>query len=311
MVMGSFLFKQKAREALKGKWQNALVVSFFSGLFLTIAQLLQTTALQGVQNAQSSLMTMMSTVGSQMTNEQAVQWIELYNRYLAEINSVPSSTWITLLAVNLLALVVTPALTVSCNRYFVSLIRGSELGVREGLTGRLNIWFKALWLHVRMFVQIFLWSLLFFIPGIIAAIRYSMAPYYMADDPTLSAGDALRKSKEVMKGRKGTYFMLLISFVGWNLLISIVQMMLGGMLGTVLMLVAAQFMTLALNTYINAATAAFYNAFATEYGVRDLYDTMRRRMRQAGISDNEISAAGFGDGEDVTIEEDADGGEDE
>ena len=49
MMMGSFLFKQKAREALKGHWQNALVVSFFAGVFLTIAQVAQTVALQDVQ----------------------------------------------------------------------------------------------------------------------------------------------------------------------------------------------------------------------------------------------------------------------
>ena len=41
MMMGSFLFKQKAREMLKGNWQTALVVSFFSGVLLTDAQVRQ------------------------------------------------------------------------------------------------------------------------------------------------------------------------------------------------------------------------------------------------------------------------------
>jgi len=313
MMMGSFLFKQKAREALKGNWQNALLVTFFSGVFVTIAQVLQTTVLQGVQSAMDSLTYLMGTVGAQLTTEQSMQVLELYNKVFLEIEKIPQGTWTMLLCINLAALIITPALTVGCNRYFISLVTGGDIGVREGLTGRLNILLKALWLYVRMFVQIFLWSLLFFVPGIIAALRYSMAAYFLAEDPSLSAGEALRKSKQVMKGRKGSYFMLLISFIGWNLLITMAQLLLGGMLGTVLTLVAAQFMSLALNVYINASSAAFYRAISTEDGMNDLVDTMRRRMRQAGISDDDISAAGFGE-TDVTIEEDADnadGGEEE
>lgn len=63
-----------------------------------------------------------------------------------------------------------------------------------------------------------LWSLLFYIPGIIAAIRYSMTFYIIADNPELSATEAIDKSKEMMKGHKGEYFVLLLSFFWWYLL---------------------------------------------------------------------------------------------
>ena len=36
MVLGSFYFKQEARRALRGNWQPALVVTFFSGIFLIL-----------------------------------------------------------------------------------------------------------------------------------------------------------------------------------------------------------------------------------------------------------------------------------
>ncbi|MBR6569247.1 MAG: DUF975 family protein [Clostridia bacterium] len=312
MMMGSFLFKQKAREALKGNWQNALLITFFCGVFATIAQVLQTISLKDVQSAVDSLTYFMGTIGAQLTTEQSMQLLDLYNRVFAEIEKIPQSTWSLLLGVNLAALVLTPALTIGCNRYFIGLVTGKDIGLREGITGRLNILLKAMWLYVRMFVQIFLWSLLFFIPGVIAALRYSMAAYFMAEDPSISAGEALRRSNQAMKGHKASYFMLLISFIGWNLLITMAQLLISGMLGAVITMVAAQFMSLALNVYINASSAAFYRAISAADGLNDLFATMRRRMHEAGISEEDISAAGFGETEEIPEEDkNADGGEEE
>ena len=315
MMMGSFLFKQKAREMLKGNWQNALVISFFSSVLLTIAQVLQSVTLKDVQSVMDSLTVLMGTLGGELTNAQSQQVLELYNKLFAAISSVPDSMWTLLIGLNLLALVVTPALTLASSFYFIRLTRGEDIGIKEGLLCRMRILPKALWLHIRMFVQIFLWSLLLFIPGLIAALRYSMVTYFMAEDPSISAGEALRRSKEVMKvkGRKPSYFMLLISFVGWNLLISMVQLLMFGMVGTVITLVAAQFMSLALNTYVNASCAAYYFSVSHPEGMDDLITTMRRRMKQAGISDSDINAAGFGSADDVMIddEQDADGGDEE
>lgn len=65
---------------------------------------------------------------------------------------------------------------------------------------------------------VFLWSLLFFIPGIIAAYRYALMPYLMAEFPELGALDAMRESKRLMKGNKWRLFCLDWSFIGWVLL---------------------------------------------------------------------------------------------
>ena len=315
MMMGSFLFKQKAREMLKGNWQNALVISFFSGVLLTITQVLQSITLKDVQSVMDSLTVLMGTIGAELTNAQSQQVAELYSKLFAALTSIPQSAWNLMIGMNLLALVVTPALTLGCNYYFIRLTQKEDIGIHKGLLCRFRILPKALWLNIRMFVQIFLWSLLLFIPGVIAALRYSMAAYFMAEDPSISAGEAIRRSKEAMKvkGRKPSYFMLLISFVGWNLLISMAQLLLLGMLGNVVTMVATQFMTLMLNTYINASCAAYYFAVSRSEGMDDLFATMRRRMKQAGISDSDINAAGFGQSDDVMIDEDenADGGDDE
>jgi len=296
MLLNSFLFKQKARAALKGNWQTALVVTFFTGVFSTIAQVLQNVTMADIQRVMDSLAAAFSALpqGAELTVQQAGELSDLYRRLISAINSVPQALWIGLIAVNVLSIVLTPALSISCCRYFVCRDRGEEPGVKEGLLGRMPIWGKAFWLYVRMHVQVFLWSLLFVIPGVIAAMRYSMAPYFLADDPALSAKEAIAKSKEVMKDKKLSFLMLMVSFVWWSLAVTAAQFLLQPLLGTVLTLVAAQFFSLWVSTYINASYAAFYRAVTRPEGMDDLMDNMRSRMRDMGMSENDIHDAGFG-----------------
>ena len=295
MMISSFLFKQKARQALRGNWQTALVVTFFAGIFATLAEVLQSVTLADVQRVMSSLNAALSVLpeGASLTNQQTLEITDLYRRLFAAIDSVPQSMWILLIAANVLSILLSPALNLSMNRYFICRMAGEELGVREGLLSRLRIWLKALWLNIVIFVKVFLWSLLFIVPGFVAALRYSMAPYFMADDPNLSAKEAIAKSKEVMKDKKFSFFMLMVSFVGWSLLLSAAQMLLSGMLGAVLTLVAAQFMSLVLSTYMNASYAAFYCSVSKPGGAEDLLNAMRTKMREMGMSDEEIHEAGF------------------
>ena len=77
---------------------------------------------------------------------------------------------------------------------------------------------RVLFLIVLQIVFIFLWSLLFIIPGIIAAYRYSFAVYVMIDHPEMSAMDCLRESKRLTDGYKGQLFLLDLSFILWLLL---------------------------------------------------------------------------------------------
>ena len=49
-------------------------------------------------------------------------------------------------------------------------------------------------------------------------LRYAMAPYLLADYPDDGAGAAVRRSVEMMRGRKWELFKLYVSFLGWELL---------------------------------------------------------------------------------------------
>lgn len=273
MVLGSFFFKQEARRALRGNWQPALVVTFFSGVFLTVSSVLQ---------------------ALWVPDPVVYASYGLLDRFWQELTAVTRAEWAGLIVVNLLALLLSPALMLGCDRYFLNLLAGRDSGVREGLLGRMRIWPKALWLYVQMGVRIFLWSLLLVVPGVLAAIRYSMAPYFMAQDPSISASEAIEKSKHAMKEMKLAYFSLIISFIGWSLLANVAQMLLMSF-GVVIALVAAQFMQVAISAYMNAACASFFLTVASEDGMNRARRQMRDRLRQMGMDDSDINRAGFGE----------------
>lgn len=75
--------------------------------------------------------------------------------------------------------------------------------------------------YFMMSLFIMLWSLLFLIPGIIKSFSYAMMPYIMMDDPSKSWKEALEESKRMMCGHKWELFVLVLSFLGWILLIMI------------------------------------------------------------------------------------------
>lgn len=77
---------------------------------------------------------------------------------------------------------------------------------------------KVILLQILVGIFVFLWSLLFFIPGIVAAYRYRFALYNLCENPQLSASEALNMSKAQTRGHKWELFVLDLSFLGWNLL---------------------------------------------------------------------------------------------
>ena len=96
--------------------------------------------------------------------------------------------------------------------------------------------------HFLRSLYTLLWSLLLIIPGIIAALSYAMTPFILEEHPELTASEAIRRSKELMRGHKTDLFILELTFIGWSLL-CILTLNLGH---------------IALNPYKNAAYAVFY-----------------------------------------------------
>lgn len=93
--------------------------------------------------------------------------------------------------------------------------RGGDLGT---LFGEFRHYGNTLLLSVLTGLFTTLWSLLFIIPGIIAALGYAMAPYIIAEHPEIKASEAIKISKDMMRGNKGKLFLLDLSFIGWGIL---------------------------------------------------------------------------------------------
>ena len=82
--------------------------------------------------------------------------------------------------------------------------------------------FETLWLLLLLNLRVFLWSLLFVIPGIIAIYRYRQAWYLKSDHPDWSASQCLAESVRMMTGNKWQAFCLDLSSLGWLLVVWVV-----------------------------------------------------------------------------------------
>ena len=67
-------------------------------------------------------------------------------------------------------------------------------------------------------LYVFLWTLLFIIPGVYKKYQYRMVPYIMAEHPETNYKEALELSKDMMDGEKWHAFVLDFSFVLWHVL---------------------------------------------------------------------------------------------
>jgi len=117
----------------------------------------------------------------------------------------------------LLAFFVGPVIALGERTFFVGVCRDEPVKFST-LFSRFSICLKAWCLNFMMAIFIGLWSLLLVVPGIIAYYRYFLAKYIMAEDTSVGVMDAIRQSKEMMKGYKGKLFVLELSFIGWALL---------------------------------------------------------------------------------------------
>ena len=77
---------------------------------------------------------------------------------------------------------------------------------------------KIILLSIVQYIFVFLWTLLFIIPGFIAAYRYRFAVYNLCENPDMGVMEAINMSKAQTAGFKWQLFVLDLSFIGWRIL---------------------------------------------------------------------------------------------
>lgn len=122
--------------------------------------------------------------------------------------------WVIVVALSIFVL---GPVEVGCKRY-MTIAREVKPQLNE-----MGFAFKNCYINIvkTMFLRnlyIFLWSLLFVIPGIVKAYEYRMVPYLLAEYPDMASSEAFRISREMMTGNKAEAFVLDLSFIGWNIL---------------------------------------------------------------------------------------------
>jgi uncharacterized membrane protein len=119
--------------------------------------------------------------------------------------------------VGLATLIITGPLVLGIALFSLSIARNENARFEQLFDGFKNFGL-ALGAYLLMILFIFLWMLLLIIPGIVAAIRYAMTFYIIADNPGIGPLEAIDKSKEMMYGYKMKFFLMCLIFFGLALL---------------------------------------------------------------------------------------------
>ena len=101
--------------------------------------------------------------------------------------------------------------------YSLTYIRNRKVEYRAAFEG-FPYYIKTLGLFVLQTVIVAFWTLLFIIPGIIAALNFSQSYYILADDPSKGITEALGGSKVMMYGNKMTYVRLILYYLPYILI---------------------------------------------------------------------------------------------
>lgn len=116
------------------------------------------------------------------------------------------------------ALLVTLPLATGLIRYFINLCKGNEAQLGDLTYAYKSNLGNVILMLIKEAVFVWLWSLLFVIPGIIKTYEYFMIEYMVADNANLDRKRAFEITKAAMKGNKWRTFVLGLSFIGWILL---------------------------------------------------------------------------------------------
>lgn len=219
-------YRAAARDALTGRWPMAVLTGLVAAL------------LGGLQSG---------SINFQFQGDNQKQLVNALYKLSPEVASIllgaVGAIGVLAFVYAVVALVLGSAVQLGYARFNLNLVDGRPAQLSD-LFSCLNQLGGALVLRLLTGLFVALWSLLLVIPGIIAAYRYSAAPYIMAEDPGCGAMEALNRSKALMDGHKMDLFLLDLSFIGWHLL-NVFTLGLGSLL---------------LTPYTNAARAVFFRS---------------------------------------------------
>lgn len=198
-------FRRYARESLKGRWFKAGGVGLVAGfLGAAISSGISSGSFNSGAETGSSLS---SDIGALTASPEIP----------AMVFAVIMGVALVLLLWAIVILIIGGATTLGYAKYNLNLVDDHDPKLKD-IFSQYNRLGTGFGMQFFRGLFVFLWSLLFVIPGIIASYRYYMTPFILCENPGMTAREAIRESKELMKGNKWRLFCLEFSFMGWELL---------------------------------------------------------------------------------------------
>lgn len=233
-------FRASAREALRGKWGLAVITGILASILgVSTHGGGVSFSFSGFNNSEIETEVQIPPIGG------AESFKEIYSGIDPAFWAIMGIVFAVALAIGLvigiaffvLGSIVTPGYA----KFNLNLVDGENADVGD-LFKYFKYWKNVVLANLLRSAYIFLWSLLCFIPGIIAAYSYVMVPYIMAENPELTAREACERSKQMMDGNRMRLFCLTFSFIGWMFLCTL----------------TCGIGNFVLNPYIEASIADFY-----------------------------------------------------
>lgn len=211
-------FRSYARESLKGRWLKAGGVGLLAGL-------LGASIYVGATGSGGSAASTTETAGTADVIGSAVSSPDIPAMFFAVVLGV----LLVFLLYAIVLMVIGGATTLGYAKYNLNLVDDNDPKLKD-IFSQYNRLGTGFGMQFFRGLFVWLWSLLLVIPGIIASYRYYMTPFILCEHPEMTAREAIRESKELMRGNKWRLFCLEFSFIGWELLASAI-------VGIVIMLV--------------------------------------------------------------------------
>ena len=124
---------------------------------------------------------------------------------------------IELFIIGIINITINSLLQVGFAKYMINFINEKKSTTKQ-VFSKFKNYKQIILTYIHLYLNIFLWSLLFIIPGIIKCYSYSLVSYILAENEKITPQEALKLSKEMMHGHKLELFFLQLSFLGWHLL---------------------------------------------------------------------------------------------
>ena len=117
------------------------------------------------------------------------------------------------------------------------------------------------------FLVVFIVYIVFIVMFVRKSLLYALSYYIAVKNEGIKAKDAVLESERLMTGNRGRLFCLMLSFIGWSILIAFVSGVLG-IASTLLASIASYAGSIILMPYITFSILAFYRDLEEEKGPR-------------------------------------------